>query len=208
MSLLLALALGIALGIEAQVMPVPPAAPQAAVTQDAGTDQPTYRLHTETRAVLTDVVVQDREGNPVQGLPRSAFHVTDNGREQRLTSFEEHNTAVERVTSGVHGPDAYSNDFLQPPPAVLNVLLLDTTSLEIADQMYLREELDHFVAALPEGTRLAVFSRAGEQVIVQQSFTTDRDLLARAIDRDPAPARPEPAGRDRPGHAGFYHGSP
>ena len=40
-----------------------------------------YTIQTGARVVLTDVTVTDKSGNPVRGLPVSAFHVFDNKEE-------------------------------------------------------------------------------------------------------------------------------
>ncbi|HWZ49827.1 MAG TPA: hypothetical protein VNW54_00020 [Granulicella sp.] len=51
---------------------------------------PRYTLRSETRSVLTDVTVTDREGRPVHGLKASAFHLFDDNQPQDLASFDEH----------------------------------------------------------------------------------------------------------------------
>jgi hypothetical protein len=52
--------------------------------------QPGYTIQTGARVVLTDVTVTDERGNPVHGLPVSAFQVFDNKKRQKIESFEEH----------------------------------------------------------------------------------------------------------------------
>lgn len=46
-------------------------------------------LTVQSRIVLEDVLVFDRSGKPVFGLPASAFHVTDNGHPQMIRSFDD-----------------------------------------------------------------------------------------------------------------------
>jgi hypothetical protein len=46
-------------------------------------------LHVTTTLVLVDVVVTS-QGKAVHGLNRNQFHIFENGREQRITSFDEH----------------------------------------------------------------------------------------------------------------------
>jgi hypothetical protein len=69
-----------------------PASAQSA-SASPSTQQPVYTLHANKRAVLTDVTVTDREGNPIHGLNASAFQILDNGKPQDLASFEEHSGA-------------------------------------------------------------------------------------------------------------------
>jgi hypothetical protein len=49
--------------------------------------QSIYSFQTGTRVVLTDVMVTDAHGNPVQGLPQSAFRIFDNKQPQVIASF-------------------------------------------------------------------------------------------------------------------------
>ncbi len=143
-----------------------------------------YRLQTGTRLVLTDVTVLDKSGNPVHGLGRSAFQVFDNGRLQTIASFDEHKgdplPDSSETPSRAH---PFNNNYLAAPPAVSNVLLLDTTSIDITDQMDMRLRLEKLVRHLSPWQSLAIYSRFGEYLIDQQDFTSDHDLLLAAINR-------------------------
>jgi VWFA-related protein len=151
----------------------------ASSPQDASS---TLTLHANTRIVLTDVTVTDRNGNPVHSLPASAFQIFDNNRPQTLASFDEHSgvssaaIAAPSTASGV-----YSNEFFQHLPPVLNVLVLDTTNLELPDQMYLSFQLTKFIRALPEDQPIAIFERHGDNTVLLQNFTADHALLLAAI---------------------------
>lgn len=142
--------------------------------------------------VLTDVTVLDRQGNPVHGLPTSAFHLFDNNKPQQIASFEEHSGAPETTMMPVTtSPGVYSNDYLLHLPPVLNIILIDTTNLEIADQMYLNYQLSLFLKTLPEGQPLALYLRGGSKCILLQNFTSDRALLQAAL-RHALPRFPPP----------------
>lgn len=145
-------------------------------------DQP-YTLQVNSRVVLTDVTVTDSKGNPIRGLTQADFRIFDNTRPQRVGSFEEHMAkttaagAFEQARTG----HVFSNDFAVHPPPVVNVLLIDTTTIELIDQMYLYEQLIHFVRDLPAGEPVAVFLRSGSVTLPLQSFTTNKQLLMTAI---------------------------
>jgi VWFA-related protein len=145
---------------------------------------PGFTLRSETRSVLTDVTVTDRNGNPVAGLPSSAFHIFDDNRPQDIASFEAH-TAKKESGAVVAAPAAtvgvYSNDLLLHPPSVLNVLLLDTTNMGMEDQMYLSYQLNKFLKTLRPSDQLAVYLRNGPAIIQLQGFTADRELLSAAV---------------------------
>ncbi len=144
--------------------------------QSPANNKPALTLHADTRIVLADVTVTDRHGNAVHGLPASDFQVFDNGQAQHIASFEEHN--AEHLTAN---HNSSNND--QPLPPVLTVVLLDTTNLELPDQMYLHIQLTRFIKALPPGQPIAIFARHGDFTTILQSFTSDHTLLQSAIDR-------------------------
>ena len=131
--------------------------------------------------MLTDVIVTDAQGNPVQGLDRSAFRVYEDGKPQVIASFAEHTGAEVAPAAATSTPGVFSNAFLQHPPPAFDVLLLDVTTLRIEDQMYLAEQLSKFLASLPADRLLAVYLCAGESVVLLQDFTTDRGLLRSAL---------------------------
>jgi VWFA-related protein len=122
---------------------------------------PPYTLHTQ---VLTDVTVTDANGNPVHNLSRSAFHIFDNKKPQDIASYEEHTGAQPSVTptAAPSAPHTFSNDFLLHPPPVFNIIVLDTATINIVDQMYLNEQLTEFIDALLPQNSLAIYVHGGE----------------------------------------------
>jgi VWFA-related protein len=145
-------------------------------------NQSPYTLQVDSRVVLTDVTVTDKQGNPVTGLAVSDFQLFDNGKPQKLASFEEHRQRVEKTESSAE-PNLFSNDYLQHPPAQVNVLLFDTTTIAVPDQMYLFQQMKLFVDLLPVGTPVAVFRRADAGTIQLASFTDDHATLMSVIGR-------------------------
>jgi VWFA-related protein len=144
--------------------------------------QPGLTFQATSRIVLTDVVVTDRNGNPVHGLKASDFQIFDDNKTQVLSSFEEHTTTpVESLPVASTAPGVYSNDFLLHLPPVLNVIVIDITNIEIPDQMYLNYELARFVNQLPPGAPIAIYWRVGHASILLQGFTSDHALLLAAI---------------------------
>jgi len=155
---------------------------QAPTSQSAGTE-PAFTLHTGTRLVLTDVTVTDKVGNPVHGLTPSDFRILDNGRRQKLASFEEHTGSTPVPASVSLGVHDFNNGYLFHAPSVSNIILIDTSTLGLLDQMYLGEELTHFIKALPSGEPLAIYSRVGLLTLLLQDFTSDHGLLLAALQK-------------------------
>ena len=142
-----------------------------------------YVFHAHTREVLTDVTVTDNDGSPVHGLSRSEFHIFDNNRPEQLESFEEHAGAPATIATTSAASNVFSNAYFPHPPPSVNIILLDTTTIGIIDQMFLNQELTKFVKELPENEPVAIYQRAAEATIPLQSFTSDHNLLLTAIHR-------------------------
>jgi VWFA-related protein len=155
----------------------------------------TFTIQANSRVVLTDVTVIDREGNPVHGLPASAFRIFDNNQPHATATFEEHAgiPAPTLIPTGVP-TGVYSNDYLLHLPPVLNVILVDIANLQITDQMYLYYELTTFFKKQPDGQPLAIYLRAGNGCFLVQNFTSDRALLLAALHK--AIPRFLPTGRE------------
>ena len=154
-----------------------------------------YTIQTISRVVLTDVTVTDSKGNPVHGLPLSAFRISDNNQPQTIASFEEHSgtPAAMPIEPVATAKGVYSNEYLEHLPPVLSVVIIDIANLSITDQMYLNYELTKFFKD-PPSQPLAIYLRAGNGCFLLQNFTTDR---APVVGRGPQGDSAHPA--DRPG---------
>jgi len=163
--------------------------------QNQPSANPPYTIQVSSRVVLTDVTVTDRKGNPVHGLPESAFRVFDNNKPQGIATFEEHTgTPAAKMEPAAMRAGEYSNDYLLHLPPVLNVVIIDIANLRITDQMYLNYELTRFFEEQPEGQPLAIYLRAGNGCFLVQDFTSDRALLLAALHK--AIPRIPPTGRE------------
>jgi VWFA-related protein len=158
------------------------------------TSQTGYVLQANSRVVLTDVTVTDKQGNPVHGLKASDFRIFDNKKPEDIASFEEHSKGdAAPAPQPVSAAGVYSNDYLVHPPRVLNILFLDLTNISIEDQMYLNYQLGKFFDALRPEDPIAIYARTGGASILLQGFTSDHVLLRAAvrkvIPRFPLPGR-------------------
>jgi len=151
--------------------------------QSKGANPAPYTLQVNSRVVLTDVTVFDKQGNPVTGLTGDDFRILDNGRPETLASFEEHREQASRLETASAQAGSFSNDFLQHPPPQVNALLFDTTTIGMLDQMVLFQQMGKFVAGLPAGEPVAVFVRSGDVTLELSGFTDDHEALMAAIGR-------------------------
>lgn len=141
-------------------------------------------LRINSRAVLVDVIVTDKSGNPVTGLKKGAFTITERGKPQSINFFEEHrgltSEQMEKVQLPKLPPDVFSNySPIAAPPAV-NILLLDALNTPMADQMYLRQSAKNFLKSLRPGSRLAILTLSMRLHFVE-GFSDDPALLAQAL---------------------------
>jgi len=142
-------------------------------------------FHSTVRRVVVDVVVSDASGKPVSGLTARDFSVAEDGKPQRLRSFDVHD--FDSVSASLPKAPAFlpTNTFVNlpsgPERGPLYVLLLDLVNMEVADQPAAREQLLKFALSKPLGTRFAVFVLSDGLYLVQ-GFTEDRNRLADAVD--------------------------
>jgi len=150
-------------------------------TPDTNTPPPTVRI--TSRAVLVDVVVTDKSGKPVTGLKQDAFSVTEQGKPQTMSFFEEHTAAPPAAPKELpkFPPDVFSNFSPFPLPAAVNVLLLDSLNTRIEDQSMIHKQALKFLKDLKPGSRMAIFTM-GLGLHFVQGFTDDPALLFAALD--------------------------
>ena len=153
----------------------------AAAGQTGESSHPPPLFKTQANLVLFDVVVTNH-GQPVLGLKESHFRVFDQGQPQSLTVFEEHRAtdATQAARVPALPPGVYSNYPRYTETAAANVLLLDALNTPLSDQKYVRLQMLKFLATIPPGTRIAVFT-LGSKLEMITGFTTDAVAIARAL---------------------------
>ncbi len=154
-----------------------PAAPATQHPSDAQV------IHAGTQLILVDVVVQDSNGHPVHGLKRTDFTLTEDKNPQEVRNFEEHSA----LTPKAPGPEmklppgTFTNYTPTPPGGTLNVLLLDALNTPMADQSYVRYQLQQYVKKADPGTRIAIFG-LNSRLIMLQGFSSDPQVLKDAVE--------------------------
>ena len=157
-----------------------------------GSTQSTATIKTKAREVVLDVVVADHKNHPVAGIGKDEFSVFEDGKLQKIISFEAHTSATE--ASKLDGP-------LRPLPVLppntflnlstpwdrlpLNVLLYDVLNTPIEDQAYARKEMVKFLQNRPHGSRFAIFVLS-DKLHLLHGFTDDEGLLVSSLNRSEA----------------------
>ncbi|MGB8474369.1 MAG: VWA domain-containing protein [Candidatus Acidiferrum sp.] len=151
-------------------------------------------IKVEVRAVLVDVVVTNKKGEPVLALPKQDFEVMEDGVPQSVSFFEEHaEEPPARNSSTPLPPNVYSSTQTVKASDSVNVLLLDWLNTQPPDQAYVREQVIKYLGTVPPGTRLAIFE-LGTELRIVQGFTTESSLLLAALQDKKAGAKPKSVG--------------
>ena len=150
-------------------------------------------LHLDVRRVPVDVVVTDVQGNPVRGLGKEDFTVTEGKKEQSILSFDYLDGSVIRYTPA-KPPALPTNTHVnlpsEPERGPLYVLYYDMVNTPMEVQMSARNQLLDFVDHAAPGTRIALFVNAAGLHLIQ-GFTSDHALLHEAIvSKGPGPHLP------------------
>lgn len=159
-----------------------------ATTPYAGAQGPDFSgvttIRTETQLVTVDVTVRDRDGKPVHNLSRGDFSVTENSQRQVIRDFEEQtfqDVASTRQKLPPMPPGTFSDYTPVPPSGPLNVLLLDSLNTAMADQSYVRYELQQYVKKAKPGTTVAIFGLS-QRLYMLQGFGSDPEVLKDAVE--------------------------
>jgi VWFA-related protein len=137
------------------------------------------------RRVIVDVVVTDTSGLPVRGLARDDFSVAEDGKPQRVLSFDVHNFDAAPQVSPLQPTTLPPNTFVNVPETPergpLYVILYDMVNMGMDDQGAARKQLLRFISDKPPGVRFAIFVLSDGLRMVQ-GFTDDPYALFAAMD--------------------------
>jgi VWFA-related protein len=137
------------------------------------------------RRVIVDVVVTDANGRPVRGLGRDDFSVAEDGKPQRMLSFDVHDFDAEPEASPLLPTRLPTNTFVNipetPERGPLYVILYDMVNMGMDDQGAARKQLLKFISGKPPGVRFAIFVLSDGLRLVQ-GFTDDPYALFAAMD--------------------------
>jgi VWFA-related protein len=167
------------------------AALPGAYCQNAATPAPALRANTSL--VLVDVIVTDHD-KPVHGLDRSRFHVFEDGSEQSIFSFDEHQppgSPPAFLAPAALPPNTYTNLPAYPESSAVNVLLLDALNTPVGDQMRVRRKMIDYLGTVKPGTSLAIFT-LGKQLRIVTQFTSDPAALVSLLKKPKANQQQSP----------------
>ena len=144
------LAAPLALGVKAQDAPAQQPAPPQPASPPAPSDQaPIPVFRSDINFVRVDVIVNDRQGNPVHDLKQEDFEVTEDGKPQAIQTFKLINV-TEDTGVGSDPPREVRNAIDEQVEAArddvrLFAIFLDDYHVRLENSMRAREVLAQFV---------------------------------------------------------------
>ena len=169
-------------------------ASQASQAQVSSTPQSGFVLKMNGELVLTNVVARDaKTGEVVRGLKQSDFSISENGKQQRIDTFDFESVdqatplneaTVSGLALGASGPGSKAVVVAKPEELRnhrLIVMFFDLTSMQ-------PEDLDRSVAAAQDFLRtkmqpadLVGLVSLGDTLKVDQDFTADKNALINEV---------------------------
>lgn len=175
-----------------------PASPVPPVTLPDTTPKPGLgnredRLVFKSHTILVQVptVVTDKAGNHIRNLTRDDFEISEDGKQQKITTFEEV-TAAARPTAASTFPGTFSNlAFDGQQTVAISVIALDTINTPFLDQAYGRKQLIKYLAdTLDSGHVFGLIVMGSKGIKVLGGINSDPATLIAALKRASAELSP------------------
>src|SRR4029077_16623667 len=153
----------------------------------------TFTMKVQTDIVLTNVVVLDKKtGEVVRGLKESDFTILENGKPQKIASFDYQNVdeaAVLRESTTVTGKatiaDLLNRDFAASPAALrdhrLIVMFFDLSSMQPEDIDRAVESAQDYVNKKMQPADLVALVSMATGLSMDQDFTSDKATLLKGL---------------------------
>ena len=175
------------------------------------TASPTTTIRVTSDLVYLDVTVVDRKGNPiVTDLTKNDFTITENGKPQRIFSFDTPVAGAETPgdASPAAGPEVQVSNTKTAQKGPATILVLDLMNTPSADSAYARDSIRRYLAKQPERlaspTELMVLNNTALNMV--QPYTHIRDDLLYALHHVP-PETPYKLGSMQFGNQEWYNQS-
>ena len=142
-------------------------------------------IRISTRLVQTDVVVTDKNDQVIPDLKLDDFELYENGKKQSIKFMEYVGVDTGHRTEGNRPVGVPPADVAREPGGRdlkrVFAFVVDDLTVPFQDLVYVRQALNDFVDnQMQEGDLVAIVRTVGGKGLLQQ-FTSDRQLLRRAI---------------------------
>ncbi len=138
-------------------------------------------IRSTTRLVQVSVVALDNHGNPITGLTKENFTLTDEGHPQNISVF-----AAETPAPSTPVPplpfNVFTNrfDLKGQNPGAVTIILFDALNTSFADQSVARKQILKFLQTLQPQDHVAIYALT-DQLVILHDFTLDSAALVSAV---------------------------
>lgn len=160
----------------------PASAPSTSDSSEVSTRDtpPTFKVR--VNLVLVRAVVRDAKGNPVNGLKKEDFVLTDNRKPQVISTFSIETPESHKIASSATDKTAEDSGDSSPAIAALPqrfvAVVFDDTDMLMQDTMWVRNSADRLLSSLAASDRVGFYSTSGQ---VTTEFTQDHDALKQTL---------------------------
>jgi VWFA-related protein len=148
-------------------------------------------IRSTVNLVEVDVQVTNRDGKPVKGLKKEQFSITEDGKAQKISTFEYNDIEqIETAGKGDEAPLTVPLGTVTPPGEIkavvrdhrMIVLFFDLTSLQAEDLLRSTRAAQKYLQEQMTPADLVGVVAFGNTLKIVANFTDDRGLLKQAID--------------------------
>jgi VWFA-related protein len=148
-------------------------------------------IRSTTTLVEIDVQVTGRDGKPIKGLKQEQFSVTEDGKPQRISTFEYNDIEkIETAGSADEAPITIPIGTVTAPEEIktvardhrMVVLFFDMTSLQPEDLLRSTRAAQRYIQEQMTPADLVGVVAFGNTLKVIANFTNDRDLLQQSVE--------------------------
>jgi VWFA-related protein len=158
-----------------------PQSPQSSNQPPVPQDSPVIR--STTRLVQVSVVVTDKKGQPITGLKKENFTLTDESNPQQIAFFSAEVPRPSTPTTPLP-KNVYTNryELKGQDPGAVTVVLFDSLNTSPQDQEYVRQQVMKFLKTLKPQDHVAIYALITKLLLLRE-FTQDSAALVEATNK-------------------------
>jgi len=169
-----------------QQAPQPSAAGQSPSSQQAPVtaqqQNGAYTIQRNARLVILDAVVVDGKGNPIPGLKKEDFSVSEMGEPQTVLNFEQAGATIPPPSVTINSTAELDK---LTPRAPVNIIVLDEFNTRFEDMAFARYSLKKFLEKQPDKLEVPTMLLAVDlqHFTVLKDYTQDKQAILQSLDK-------------------------
>ncbi len=147
--------------------------------QGSADQAPASTIHTTAQEVVLDMVFRDKKGKPVRDIKPEEIHVSEEGADQKLTSFR----LVEGTTARQAGASDTTTAQPLDPMREIRLVTLVFEGLDSEGKRFFRQAAKDILDMAPEQNLFFSVLTVDQKLHCIQPFTSDHAELLKNLDR-------------------------